>query len=73
MLDSVFFPHFFYFIRELNLYTPLVTIFHIQNRYHLLQTHPSTSSTGTGRDVLILEDECFEKLVIFLICECTDA
>ena len=35
MLDSVFFPHFFYFIRELNLYTPLVTIFHIQNRYQL--------------------------------------
>jgi hypothetical protein len=38
--DSVIFLFFLYLTRELNLYTPLVTISHIQNRYQLLQTHP---------------------------------
>jgi molecular chaperone DnaK (HSP70) len=38
--DRVFFLCFFYFTRELNLYSPLVTISHIQICYQLLQTHP---------------------------------
>jgi hypothetical protein len=42
-LTDIVIVHIVY-INESNLYTPLVTIFHIQICYQLLQTHPSAHS-----------------------------